>query len=60
MGTGAQRVTDIVAVVYAAYPKTLHPAAGQSVASHLLKLEGEGRVRRADGEDPVHAEWNLA
>ena len=54
------RVPDIVAVVYAAYPKTLHPAAGQSVASHLLKLEGEGRVRRADGEDPVHAEWNLA
>lgn len=60
MGTGVQRVPDIVAVVYAAYPKALHPAAGQSVASHLLKLEREGRVRRGEGADPVHAEWNLA
>jgi glyoxylase-like metal-dependent hydrolase (beta-lactamase superfamily II) len=60
MGTGVQHVPDIVAEVYAAYPKTLHPAAGQSVASHLLKLEREGRVRRNDGADPVHAEWNLA
>ncbi|MFP8873105.1 MAG: MBL fold metallo-hydrolase, partial [Myxococcota bacterium] len=33
LGTGVRRVSDIVAQVYAAYPKTLHPAAGQSVAS---------------------------
>lgn len=59
LGTGVQRVSDIVAQVYAAYPKTLHPAAGQSVASHLLKLEREGRVLRSGDEDPVHADWDL-
>ncbi len=29
-------------------PDSLHPAAGRSVLAHLLKLEREGRVRRAD------------
>jgi len=41
----------------------LHTAAAQSVASHLLKLEREGRARReADeaGEPPVKSRWRLA
>jgi glyoxylase-like metal-dependent hydrolase (beta-lactamase superfamily II) len=54
------RIPEIVKVVYAAYPVTLHAAAGQSVASHLLKLEGEGRVRREDAEQPLEARWLLA
>ena len=49
MAQGARAVPAIVRIVYAAYPEALHAAAGQSVASHLLKLESEGRVRRADG-----------
>ncbi len=59
MRSGAERVPAIVAIVYAAYPQALHAAAGQSVTSHLLKLEREGRVERtgdADG-DPTAARW---
>ena len=37
----------------------LHAAAGQSVASHLVKLEREGRVER-DGAAPQRARWKLA
>jgi glyoxylase-like metal-dependent hydrolase (beta-lactamase superfamily II) len=62
MRGGARRIADMVAIIYAAYPTSLHAAAGQSVASHLLKLEGEGRVRREGppGEEPVAIEWELA
>ena len=47
LGRGAPDVPAIVEIVYAAYPKALHAAAGQSVTSHLQKLERDGRVRRA-------------
>jgi ribonuclease/clavin/mitogillin len=58
---GARRVPEVVGVVYAAYPVALHAAAGQSVTSHLLKLEEEGRVRRSDGEpDALAASWCVA
>lgn len=62
MRGGAHRVADMVAIIYAAYPTSLHAAAGQSVASHLLKLEGEGRVRRegATDEEPGTGHWKLA
>jgi ribonuclease/clavin/mitogillin len=52
-------VTEIVRVVYAAYPEALYAAAGQSVTSHLIKLENEGRVSR-EGESPIEARWQLA
>lgn len=58
---GADRIAGIVAIIYAAYPVTLHAAAGQSVGAHLLKLEREGRVRRdgpADGQ-PTEVGWAL-
>jgi ribonuclease/clavin/mitogillin len=60
MGDGADIVSAIVEIVYAAYPKALHAAAGQSVTSHLVKLEREGRVCR-DGaaEAPTAARWTL-
>ena len=55
------QIGGIVAIVYAAYPVALHAAAGQSVTSHLLKLEREGRVRRASESDaPTAARWTLA
>ncbi len=46
---GAARVSEMVEIIYAAYPKALHAAAGASVSAHLLKLEAESRVRR-EGE----------
>ncbi|MDH4249094.1 MAG: beta-lactamase-like protein 2 [Deltaproteobacteria bacterium] len=46
LAQGVQTVTDLVAHIYKNYPPALHTAAGQSVLSHLIKLEREGRVRR--------------
>jgi glyoxylase-like metal-dependent hydrolase (beta-lactamase superfamily II) len=60
MGAGAEYVSAIVEIVYAAYPKALHAAAGQSVTSHLVKLEREGRARRnGDPHAPTAARWTL-
>jgi len=57
LAQGAAQVADIVAIVYAAYPKALHPAAGESVTAHLLKLETEGRVHREADSEPRAARW---
>ena len=59
MEDGARAIPEIVAKVYAAYPVALHGPARQSVCSHLLKLEREGRVRR-DGDVAIDARWSLA
>ena len=59
-GGKAKTVPAIVEVVYAAYPKTLHAAAGQSVTAHLKKLAREGIVRCDDPSKPVSARWTLA
>jgi glyoxylase-like metal-dependent hydrolase (beta-lactamase superfamily II) len=53
-------VTEIVRIVYAAYPEVLYPAAGQSVTQHLLKLERENRVTREAEEEPLSAIWALS
>ena len=60
LGSGPQRIPEIVAVVYAAYPKALHAPAGQSVCSHLLKLERESRVQRSGDERPIESVWELS
>ena len=60
LGQGAQSVEAIVKIVYAAYPESLHAAAGQSVTSHLLKLENEARVRRSGEDAALVARWSLA
>jgi len=49
---GGKRVPEMVRSIYREYPERLHAAAGQSVLSHLDKLEGEGRVKRESGPDP--------
>ena len=54
---GAGTIPEIVKIVYASYPEFLHAAAGQSVASHLRKLETEARVRRTAESDPMTAQW---
>ena len=43
---GEASILEIVEVVYAAYPKQLHAAAGQSTGSHLAKLGADGRVEQ--------------
>jgi glyoxylase-like metal-dependent hydrolase (beta-lactamase superfamily II) len=53
-------IAEVVKIVYAAYPASLHAAAGHSVAAHLLKLEREGRVVRVEGSEPLLARWCLA
>ena len=43
---GVRTVREMVARIYADVPRGLHPLAEESVWNHLLKLEGERRVRR--------------
>jgi endoribonuclease LACTB2 len=57
---GPARPAEIVASVYAAYPRHLHAAAAESVTQHLLKLEREGRARRDDLADAKRARWSIA
>lgn len=57
---GPMPVKEIVSIVYAAYPKVLHAAAGQSVTQHLMKLEREKRVTRISSDDPLTANWSLS
>ena len=59
MREGAETIPAIVKIVYEAYPQSLHAAAGQSVCSHLLKLEHEDRVARGGAPDPLTDDWRL-
>ncbi len=43
---GEGRIAQIVDEIYTDYPRALHPVAAESILSHLLKLEKEGRVMR--------------
>lgn len=50
---GAKSVQQMVRSIYREYPEHLYPAAGQSVLSHLDKLEQENRVSRDGSEPPI-------
>ena len=54
LGTGLTKIPDMVKRIYVDVPEFLHAAAGNSVQSHLIKLEKEGVVKN-EGE-----EWALA
>lgn len=59
VSNGARTVEQMVERMYQDTPRALYPAAGQSVMSHLLKLESERRARRtidSSGED----HWAIA
>jgi ribonuclease/clavin/mitogillin len=60
LGEGPLAIPEIVVRIYAEYPDALHQAAGESVGSHLRKLEDEGRVATAEGRDGAPARWKLA
>jgi glyoxylase-like metal-dependent hydrolase (beta-lactamase superfamily II) len=57
--SGAHTIEQMVERIYVGYPRVLYPAAGQSILSHLHKLERERRtVRRLDAAGEEH--WTLA
>jgi glyoxylase-like metal-dependent hydrolase (beta-lactamase superfamily II) len=60
LGEGPLAIPEIVVRIYAEYPDALHQAAGESVGSHLRKLEDEGRVATAEGRDGAPVRWKLA
>ncbi len=47
--SGARSIPEMVARIYADVPKALHRLAEESVWNHLVKLEGEQRIRRIQG-----------
>ena len=51
--TGPKSVEGIVRSIYRDYPQHLYAAAGQSILSHLNKLERESRVERDHADPPV-------
>jgi len=57
---GPLAIPEIVARVYAGYPVSLHWAAGETVGSHLRKLERESRVTPAQDSDAERVRWQLA
>jgi glyoxylase-like metal-dependent hydrolase (beta-lactamase superfamily II) len=59
LGEGPLDIPAIVARVYIGYPKSLHAAAGESVCSHLRKLEREGRVTDSNVGPDTNSRWEL-
>jgi glyoxylase-like metal-dependent hydrolase (beta-lactamase superfamily II) len=59
LGEGPLDIPAIVARVYVGYPKSLHAAAGESVGSHLRKLEREGRVTGSNFGPNTNPRWEL-
>ena len=60
LGEGPLAISEIVARIYGEYPDVLHQAAGESVGSHLRKLENEGRATTAKGPAAAPVRWKLA
>jgi glyoxylase-like metal-dependent hydrolase (beta-lactamase superfamily II) len=59
LARGPSTITGLVPAVYADVDVALYPMASRSVLAHLLKLEREGRVHRAEGA-PEDGPWQLA
>jgi glyoxylase-like metal-dependent hydrolase (beta-lactamase superfamily II) len=57
---GSLAIPEIVSRIYAGYPASLHWAAGETVGSHLRKLETEGRVAAAQARDSEPVRWHLS
>jgi len=55
---GDRETMSMVERIYVGYPDTLHPAAAQSLTSHLKKLERDGRVRAETTKHGV-SRWSL-
>jgi len=59
LAAGPLAVSEIVARIYAGYPDSLHQAAGESVGSHLRKLEAEARARPTKDLGRAPVRWEL-
>lgn len=57
LSDGPLHIAEIVKIVYVGYPESLHAAAGSSVCSHLLKLQGEDRAQCSNRAEPLTAIW---
>jgi glyoxylase-like metal-dependent hydrolase (beta-lactamase superfamily II) len=53
---GRPTIPEIVETIYVGYPRDVLELAGRSVLSHLLKLEGEGRVQHKGTGDKARYE----
>jgi len=59
LGDDGRTAEELVPAIYADYPKEAWPLAARSVLAHLLKLEGEGRVRRVEPASDDEARFAL-
>jgi glyoxylase-like metal-dependent hydrolase (beta-lactamase superfamily II) len=60
LGESSLTIVEIVEIVYAGYPPSLHWAAGETVGSHLRKLETEERVTTVLDREAEPVRWKLA
>jgi glyoxylase-like metal-dependent hydrolase (beta-lactamase superfamily II) len=58
LGSGLEKIGDIVALLYKDVDKRLHPAAAHSVLSHMIYLRETNRVT-ADGIDGLRQSYRL-
>ena len=59
LGAGPLAIAELVEQIYTGYPPSLHGPAGESVGSHLRKLEREGRVGIAKDRAGASIRWEL-
>jgi len=59
LAKGKTKIPDIVAMLYFAVPRNLHPAAGHTVLAHLIQMAEAGTVR-CDGSPTVDSEFAIA
>jgi ribonuclease/clavin/mitogillin len=59
LAEGPLSISELVVRIYAGYPESLYLAAGESVGSHLRKLEDDGRVRTAEAAGDTLTRWLL-
>ncbi|KAG0256808.1 hypothetical protein DFQ27_005489 [Actinomortierella ambigua] len=57
--TSAKTARQIVEVIYAAYPVTIHDAAEHQVLLHLQKLLRDGKVTRTTDENIRKVQWQV-
>lgn len=59
VGSGAQRITDVVRLVYTDVDPSLHPAACHSVLAHMIDLTERGVVETAGGQATIDGLYTL-
>ncbi|MFN4091006.1 MAG: MBL fold metallo-hydrolase [Alphaproteobacteria bacterium] len=60
LADGPKTIPEMVRVMYADVPETLHRAAARSVLAHILRMVDDGRLRAEDGEPGPDAVYRRA